>query len=154
VSAGRWSTCALVSGGAAKCWGLGVNGELGLGYYVTFHPAAGDVVGIAGATQIDTGDDHVCVTVSDGAAKCWGHNQYGQLGNGTINYCDESEGQYECGPPSPVSVLGLTGLTSIAGGDYHTCALAVEGGGYCWGAGHLGNGTPGGSSSPLPVSWP
>ena len=158
VTAGGPFTCALVAGGSAKCWGIGVNGELGLGVYVEFHPAAGDVSGITGATEIAAGGDHACVIVSGGAAKCWGNNQEGQLGNGTVNNCDPSEGVYQCGPPSPVSVLGLTGLTSIAGGSYHTCALAADGAGYCWGegsAGQLGNGTTTTqSSSPVPVSWP
>jgi alpha-tubulin suppressor-like RCC1 family protein len=115
------------------------------------------VYGITGATVIAAGDDHACVIVSGGAAKCWGNNQNGQVGNGTTTYCDPSEGVYECGPPSPVSVLGLTGLTSIAGGRYHTCALAADGAGYCWGsgfAGQLGNGTTTQSSSPVEVSWP
>ncbi len=116
----------------------------GYGLYVNFHAAAGDVYGITGATVIGAGVDHSCVIVSGGAAKCWGNNQEGQLGNGTVNHCDRSEGVYKCGPPSPVSVLGLTGLTSIAGGGYHTCALAADGAGYCWGydsTGQLGNGT-------------
>jgi alpha-tubulin suppressor-like RCC1 family protein len=157
VAAGDPFTCALVSGGSAKCWGIGANGELGYGIYVNFHPAAGDVFGITGATEIAAGDDHTCVIVSGGAAKCWGNNQEGQLGNGTTKNCDPSEGVYQCGPPAPVSVLGLTDLTSIAGGHNHTCALAVNGAGYCWGAngaGKLGNGTITASPSPVPVSWP
>ena len=157
VAAGGDFSCALVSGGSAKCWGIGANGELGLGFYVDFHPAAGDVSGVAGATAIAAGEDHTCVIVSGGAAKCWGNNQEGQLGNGTTNNCDPSEGVYMCGPPSPVSVSGLTGLTSIAGGGHHTCALAANGAGYCWGRGfngQLGNGTTTTSPSPVPVSWP
>jgi alpha-tubulin suppressor-like RCC1 family protein len=157
VAAGGPFTCALVAGGSAKCWGIGANGELGLGFYVDFHPAAGDVSGVAGATEIAAGVDHSCAIVSGGAAKCWGNNQNGQLGNGTTNNCDPSEGVYMCGPPSPVSVLGLTGLTSIAGGSYHTCAVAADGAGYCWGynsTGQLGNGTTTQSTTPVPVSWP
>ena len=113
--------------------------------------------GVVGATEIASGLDHTCVIVSGGAAKCWGNNLGGQLGNGTASHCDPSEGVYMCGPPSPVSVPGLTGLTSIAGGSYHTCALAADGAGYCWGAGsagQLGNGTTTQSLSPVPVTWP
>jgi len=94
-----------------------------------------------GVSAITGGSNHSCAIVN-GAAKCWGFNQYGQLGNGTTT-----------DSLLPVQVQGLSaGVTAIAsGGGHHTCAL-VGGTVRCWGnndSGQLGNGTT--TDSLLPV---
>jgi len=65
---------------------------------------------------------------------CWGYNDAGQLGNST-------SGGYSS---VPVAVEGVSGVTAIAAGGDHTCALPTTGTVMCWGyndAGQLGNGT-------------
>lgn len=42
------------------------------------------VPGIEGATTVSASSSHVCVATRDHRAMCWGHNEYGQLGNGTL----------------------------------------------------------------------
>ena len=97
--------------------------------------------------QIDTGAEHTCVLMTDGTVRCWGRNQYGQLGNGEI---------LDGANPHPVEVVGLTGVTSIATGEAHTCALLDDATVRCWGAnryGQLGNGESGlGEQEPSPVA--
>jgi len=73
--------------------------------------------------RIAVGKEHACVLSKQGAVKCWGSNEYAQLGNGTTN--DSSE---------PVPVTGMeNGVTYIDAGEYHTCVLK-NGGAYCWGS--------------------
>jgi alpha-tubulin suppressor-like RCC1 family protein len=70
---------------------------------------------------------------SDGTVWAWGDNYFGELGNGTNTNSNV-----------PVQVSGLTGVTAIAGGGYHSLALKSDGTVWAWGDnadGQLGNGT-------------
>ena len=83
-------------------------------------------------TQISAGYGHTCAIYGSGGVHCWGQNSLGQLGDGTTT-----------NSAIPVVVAGLTGVTSVAAGFSHTCALA-QGVVKCWGyndAGQLGDGS-------------
>jgi hypothetical protein len=74
-----------------------------------------------------------------------GANAHGQLGDSTSQ-----------DHPTPTNVAGLaSGITAIAAGDAHTCALSTEGAIQCWGSnsdGQLGDGTTESRSTPVQVS--
>lgn len=130
-------TCALMSSGGVKCWGS-------LPGTVMNQYAPLDVEGLtSGVTAIAAGSFHACALTSSGGVKCWGQNDFGQLGDGTTN--DRT---------APVDVKGLTsGVSAIAVGHYHTCAL-MSGGVKCWGLnrlGELGDGTTMDRHSPVGV---
>jgi alpha-tubulin suppressor-like RCC1 family protein len=82
--------------------------------------------------------------LSTSKVDCWGYNGNGQLGNGTTTSSN-----------TPVGVLGLTSVKTVAGdvngGSF--CAVLTTGHMKCWGyngVGELGNGTT--TTFTLPVS--
>jgi len=147
IAAGGWYTCALNTAGGVKCWGWNDSGQLGDGSY-TNKSAPVDVVGLgSGAAVLATGWAHTCALSTTGGVKCWGSNEYGQLGDGT-----SGDGASK---PTPVDVVGLgSGMAAIAVGLWHTCALSTAGGVKCWGyneLGQLGDGSTGDKTTPRSV---
>jgi len=84
VSAGGDHTCGVTPSGTAYCWGWNQDGQLGDGTRVdrrTPVPVAAPAgVGFA---AVSLGGRHTCGVTLGGTAYCWGHNAYGQLGDGT-----------------------------------------------------------------------
>jgi alpha-tubulin suppressor-like RCC1 family protein/lysophospholipase L1-like esterase len=85
VATGGVHTCALLGDGSMRCWGLDGNGELGDGHSGSGAQSTIPVpaVGITNARAITAGTFHTCAVLAGGAAKCWGANFAGQLGDGT-----------------------------------------------------------------------
>ena len=100
------------------------------------------------ASQASLRTSHGCA-IASGKIKCWGSNNYGQLGNHIIG------GSYSTAVPVVDNAsTPVNGATAIVTGYSHTCAI-IAGGAYCWGYngyGNLGNGSYSGSSYPVPVS--
>jgi alpha-tubulin suppressor-like RCC1 family protein len=131
IASGGYHGCALKAHGIVECWGWNLHGELGNGVSVQ-RLAPVNVVGLTGVRQIAVGDEHTCALTADGGVKCWGHNSSGQLGDGT---------SLQRVTPVDVSPLG-SGVSAIAAGSAHTCALMNGGAVRCWGLndhGQLGN---------------
>lgn len=82
VSTGVNQTCATVAGGI-QCWGKNTEGQLGDG--TTTDSRVPVNVGSLGqaASEVTSGGSHVCALLSGSAAKCWGRNAEGQLGDAT-----------------------------------------------------------------------
>ena len=135
IAAGDSFTCAVTSGGGAKCWGWNEDGQLGNGSRSVYPGTTPiDVTGLtSGVSAITAGGHHTCALLTSGGVKCWGNNEYGQLGNGSRRSSN-----------TPVDVAGLaSGVREIDAGFAHTCALMRGGGVKCWGwnYGRLGNGS-------------
>ena len=138
ISAGEHHTCALLNAGV-KCWGKGGEGQLGNSDTSNANLPQ-QVTGLtSGVTQISAGLIHTCALV-DGGAFCWGEGSNGRLGHNEMP--EEMDGMMVGGPlmnkSEPTQVAGLTiGVTQIAAGSEHTCAV-VDGGAFCWGEGSFG----------------
>lgn len=144
IDAGGSHSCAVTDAGAALCWGYNYFGQLGNGDnrdrdWPT--PVEGLAAGIG---EIAAGANHSCARTGAGAVLCWGQNGFGQLGDGS-----------DTNRLVPVAVGGLgSGVTAIAAGFEHTCAL-VEDTVKCWGNndyGQLGDGTQTERHAPVTVS--
>jgi alpha-tubulin suppressor-like RCC1 family protein len=146
VAAGSSHTCALTTTGEIKCWGHNHASQLGDGFTISGSSTPLDVMGLSsGVDAAVAGGGHTCALTSGGGLKCWGNNAYGQLGDGTI----------VTGRSTPVDVAGLaSGVTAVAAGWGHTCALTTADGVKCWGSnrsGQLGDGTTSDRSTPVDV---
>lgn len=146
IAAGARHTCALTSTGGAKCWGYNIYGQVGDGNSGTYVLAPVDVQGLAsGVAAISAGSYHSCALTTAGAVRCWGRNDYGQLGDGTHSQ-----------RTTPVAVTGLAaGVAAISASRDFTCVLTTAGGAKCWGrndSGQLGDGTYDARATPVDVS--
>jgi alpha-tubulin suppressor-like RCC1 family protein len=147
IAGGYEAACAVTTLGGAKCWGLGRFYGIGDGFRANRGEPV-DVLGLTtGVESIDAGYLHFCAVTMAGGVKCWGHNNYGQLGDGSTS--DQL---------APVQVVGLTSgieLVRTSKTDGVTCALTTAGGVKCWGRNHqgqLGDGTSTDSDEPVDVT--
>lgn len=88
------------------------------------------------ALSVSVSETHACTVVETGDVYCWGNNDSGQVGASTGPDLAEPV-PFE----SPLRVLGLPPVVSVAVGAWHTCALDRDRGVWCWGTG-LATGQP------------
>jgi len=145
-------TCAIINGGV-KCWGFGRMGNGSADTLEMFPAQVNDLS--SGVLKIVAGYNHICALLEDKTVKCWGRNNFGQIGDGTTITRN-----------SPTTVVSsstdsnaLSGVLDLEAGFYHTCAVLESGQVTCWGkngSGQLGldNGTSGESQNSAISSSP
>ncbi|MEM7535086.1 MAG: tandem-95 repeat protein [Chloroflexota bacterium] len=148
LALGQDHACALTSGGAVKCWGDNQEGQLGNDTTSTSpNTSVQNVFGLSsGVTMIAAGSNHTCALMDDDSVECWGDNEHGQLGDGTV--------ATEIVPESVIGLGAGSGVTALSAGGSHTCALLNTGGVKCWGSnshGQLGDGSTAPQNTPIDV---
>jgi serine/threonine protein kinase/alpha-tubulin suppressor-like RCC1 family protein len=93
------------------------------------------------AGTISAGRGHSCALGNDGRAACWGSNDNGQLGDGSLDM-----------RPKPTFIAGDFTFAQISAGLNHTCGLTTGSEVVCWGMntnGQLGDGTTQSRNAPV-----
>jgi len=142
VSLGWFHSCALLIDDTVKCWGNGIQGQLGNGQWES-QTSPVTVTGITNVSKISTLAFHTCALLNDQTGKCWGMGSIGRLGN---NSNDSSS--------VPVSVGNLSGISELSVGDEFNCLRKSDNSIWCWGKGEnyrLGNGDTSNYSTPIQV---
>jgi len=143
VSCGTRHTLALRSGGRLWGWGSNYDGELGLGDTAPrFVPTQ---IGEPSDTwlAVAAGDRFSAAIRSDGSLWMWGHNHWGQLGQGD-----------KLDRPLPRPIWSQTGWKRVALGQRHVLALKSNGTLWAWGSnswGQLGLGDKKARLSPVRI---
>jgi alpha-tubulin suppressor-like RCC1 family protein len=143
VAGGQVHSLFLKNDGTVWAAGNNAVGQLGDGTTLTRSTPV-QVSGLTGIISIAAGYNHSLFLKSDGTVWAVGSNQFGQLG----------EGGSQDMLTLPVQVLGLTGITVIAGGQWHSLFLKNDGTVWSVGSnstGQLGDGTFLGKSTPLQI---
>ena len=163
IAALAQTSCAVSGTGTAFCWGSDGFGRLGNGATTGDQPipVAVDPSTVPAGTSYtaitpSASAVSVCALTAAGTAYCWGHDGFGQLGNGGGGDA-VSPGAVDLSPlPTGATLERITTAASL------TCAATTAGQAWCWGSdqgGQLGNGAATGTqhvpsavdTAPLPL---
>jgi alpha-tubulin suppressor-like RCC1 family protein len=127
IASGAAYTCVFDLKNKLRCWGRNSNGQLGYGDKEERSSPSDNFVLTDNAKiiQIAVEKNHTCVLFEQGKIKCWGVNNYGQLGYG--------DQQDRSRPPSEFVHTGQGKIIQLALGWHHTCVLFEQGKIKCWG---------------------
>jgi hypothetical protein len=78
-------------------------------------------------TQLAAGGSNTCAVLADNSVRCWGQNNFGQLGIGS----SDTSAHY-----TPETVQGIPAsftVSSLDIGTGHVCASSTAGEAWCWG---------------------
>jgi alpha-tubulin suppressor-like RCC1 family protein len=149
ISVGELHTCTILSDGNVSCWGNNDYGQLGDGTNLSRStPTRTSSLGSGReAVAITAGSAYICTILDNGTVSCWGRNNLGQLGDGTVT---------DRNTPTQTSSLGNgRSAVAISALMVHTCAILDDGSVSCWGGntdGRLGDGTQVNRNSPTQTS--
>lgn len=154
LAAGSYHACVLMRSGYVRCFGgTNLHGELGRGGTSSDFSSEDIQLGPGAVVQTAVGDQYSCVlsSLDDPSsdcqgdknkciARCWGKNDFGQLGLARIDALGADE------HPGDVPAIAIeTSVSQIAAFKEHACVTLKNGSAQCWGRnqhGQLGIGSP------------
>ena len=165
LDSGDFHVCALRLQGVTVCWGSDGSALAGVPTPTPVSRESQYYDGLRRATpppgerfaSVSAGGQHTCALYSDGTARCWGNNRYGQteapagerfasVSAGGLHSCAvKFDGTAVCwgndayGQASPPA--GQT-FFAVSAGRRHTCALRSDGAAVCWGGDAEGQSSP------------
>ena len=137
LSLGIFSTCAVLANNGRTCWGSNHGRDLRFNYNIgdnetpfSFGPL--DLGESAASVSSFASADASCVLLDSGSVKCWGANNYGQLGLG-----DSTITHRHIASDSETISFGRTAVAiSSRGGS--SCVILDNGEIQCWGKNDYG----------------
>jgi alpha-tubulin suppressor-like RCC1 family protein len=135
VDVGWGHACGLTTSKEAYCWGWSAFGQVGAPVFQNScgtQPCSKVPLAVLGShtfEAVSVGETHACAIDAGGVVFCWGNNDMGELGGGTVSSMSVTPAQVQ----SPSNQLGLS-FKSIQSGGAYTCAVGVDNLGYCWGS--------------------
>lgn len=126
--------CALVAGGAVRCWGN--------------QRQRSSTAALRGIRTISVAGEFACALAASSDAMCWGLNDFGVLGDGTV---PAAGGESR----NPRVIADWTFRSISVGADGHVCAITIDRRAACWGnngQGQLGDGSFTNRGEPVFVS--
>lgn len=150
LSLSEATTCLLTPGlgSGLACWGWNYAGQLGLGNNANVGANPGDM-GVAlrpvdlGAglvpLHVAAGASHTCAISTSGKIKCWGYNDFGDLGLGDTERRGDSPGEMDDTLPSIDLGTGETWVGVAVSPACSQCAWTATGRVKCWGCSSAGN---------------
>jgi alpha-tubulin suppressor-like RCC1 family protein len=126
VGAGAYVSCGR-TGGDVYCWGFGGLGQLGNQSTGSSTVPVKVKLDSGAFIHLAVGLFHTCGILADRTLWCWGHNTYGEIGDGS--FTDRRE---------PTQVGTDTDWQTVSAGDEHTCATKLDQTLWCWGRDDLG----------------
>jgi hypothetical protein len=141
------SACGLSADSLMYCWGQNAHYHFGNGTSTAFRTTTAPALGGHGRRFLALtvgGHSQTCgVNAADSVVYCFGHNDFGQVGHGTVS-----------GDDSLVApVAGALRGRAVSANSANSCALDLSGAPYCWGAGGGGiTSGPGTSGTPQRIS--
>jgi alpha-tubulin suppressor-like RCC1 family protein len=141
LAGGGVHACVILDDDTVKCWGDNRGGTLGLGdtNYRGDNPGEmGNNLPVVNlgtgrkAKQLTVGTSHACALLDNGKLKCWGLNDWGQLGLGdTATRGDQTS---DMGDALPYVDIGTgRSIVAVTAGDSTTCVLRDDQSYVCWG---------------------
>lgn len=137
---GTLHSCALDPAGKAYCWGMNLQGRLGVGtassacnsstttssgtvtIQTTCSPSPVSVNTSLRFATLVASSSATCGLDASGSAYCWGSNEFGELGRPGVP-----------SDTAPTAVPGTPAFTQLSGHDRGFCGLTSGGDIYCWG---------------------
>ncbi len=137
VTTGHSYTCALKKTGTVWCWGINVDGWLGIGKNSPYETRPQEVTALGNeVVQVSMENAGACALKKDGTVWCWWGTVGSHPGNqgsstGLIAVAGSVMGPSPGG--LPVKLDGLSEVVFITIGKRNACALKTDGSLWCWG---------------------
>ncbi|MCL2675470.1 MAG: Ig-like domain-containing protein [Firmicutes bacterium] len=143
---------AIKKDGSLWAWGYNNRGQLGVGGisvgegYVFAHRYTPTRVGTDNDWDtVSIGDRHTLAVKKDGTLWAWGHNNYGQVGDGTTTTAQTGAGYND--KIVPVQIGDATDWASVSAGNDYSLATKKNGTVWAWGRNNEGQLGTGGRST-------